>query len=113
MGELIVPRNPVAGAGIAVTFQGDTSNQAVYWEVVSVDPNTGVEYPGRGYLKWRRTRTDAAGLSINYYFGPPPGKGLVPRYDTGRLYDTPYVLYDDNPAFLNHLDRIRARAAPC
>lgn len=110
MAELIAPRNPNAGAGVAVTFKGSAPNHAVYWELKSVDPDTGVEYPGRGYLKWQRTRTDAAGLSVNYYFGPPPGKGLVPLYDTGRLYDTEYVLYDDNPVFLNYHDRVKARA---
>lgn len=70
MARLILPRHPNAGAGVAVTFQGDAPNQGVYWEVVSVDPVTGTEGLGRGMLKWERTRTDGAGLTVNYYFAP-------------------------------------------
>jgi hypothetical protein len=68
MAKLILPRHPTAGAGAAVTFQGDAPNQGVYWEVVSVDPDTGAEGLAHGSLKWQRTRTNGAGQSVNYYF---------------------------------------------
>ena len=70
MAELILPRQPTAGAGVAVTFQGRGPNQGVFWEVVSVDPDTGAEGLARGSLKWQWTRTNRAGLSVNFYFAP-------------------------------------------
>ena len=70
MARLILPRHPTAGAGVAITFQGHSPNQGVFWEVVSVDPETGVEGLARGSLKWQWTRTDGAGLSVNFYFAP-------------------------------------------
>jgi hypothetical protein len=70
MAKLILPRHPTAGAGVAVTFQGRGPNQGVFWEVVSVDPDTGAEGLASGSLKWQWTRTDRAGLSINFYFAP-------------------------------------------
>ena len=48
MAGLILPRHPTAGAGVAVTFQGRAPNQGVFWEVVSVDPDTGAEGLARG-----------------------------------------------------------------
>lgn len=108
MSQLLVPRHPTAGAGIAVTFQGDAPDQGVFWEVVSVDPNTGAENVARGYLKWTRTRTNGAGQSVNYYFAPASGSGQDIRYDTGRVYDTPNLAYDGNDLLVGN-DRIRVR----
>lgn len=109
MGELIVPRQPTAGAGIAITYQGTGPDQGVFWEVVSVDPNTGDEGLARGYLKYARTKTDGAGLSVNYYFAPPGDSGQSVRYDAGRIYDTPNLVYDGNDLLIGN-DRIRVRA---
>ena len=109
MAELVAPRKPTARAGVAVTYRGGTPNQAVYWEVVYVDPDTGAEWASRGYLKWRRTRTDAAGQSLNYYYAPDEDPGMTVKYDTGRVYDTPGLFYDGNPLVVGN-DLIRAKA---
>lgn len=109
MGELIAPRHPTAGAGVAVTFQGDAPDRGVFWEVVSVDPSTGVEGVSRGYLKWTRTRTNGAGQSVNYYFAPLKGVGQDIRYDSGRVYDTPNLVYEGQALMIGN-DRIRGRA---
>ena len=108
MGQVIIPRNPSAGGAVAITYQGQP-NKAVYWEVFNIDPKTGEEGVGRGCLKWRCTRTNKAGLSLNFYFAPKAGRGLELRYDTGRIYDTHQLTYDDNPALLEHGDRIKTR----
>lgn len=108
MSELIVPRQPTAGAGIAITYQGASPDQGVFWEVVSIDPNTGVEGVARGYLKWARTRTNGAGQSVNYYFAPAADSGQEIRYDTGRVYDTPNLVYDGNDLLVGN-DRIRVK----
>ena len=79
MGKLILPRYPTAGAGIAITFQGDAPNQGVFWEVVGVDPETGNEGPAVGALKWEQTRTNAASLSINFYSAPGGAAGMIDR----------------------------------
>ena len=109
MGRLIIPRQPEAGAGIAITYQGDAPDQGVFWEVVSVDPNTGAEGLSRGYLKWARTRTNGAGQSVNYYFAPPGDSGQALRYSAGRIYDTPKLVYDGDDLLVGN-DRIRARS---
>lgn len=109
MGELIAPRHPTAGAGVAVTFQGDAPDRGVFWEVVSVDFNTGAEDVARGYLKWQRTRTNGAGQSVNFFFAPTGDSGQDIRYDTGRIYDTPNLVYEGQALMIGN-DRIRARA---
>lgn len=79
MGKLILPRQPHAGAGIAITFQGEAPNQGVFWEVVGVDPESGAEGQAVGSLKWEQTRTDAASLAINYYCAPRGAAGRIDR----------------------------------
>jgi len=68
--SILIPKMPHVGGGCMITFVGDNPDQAVYWELVSIDPATGFEGAPLGTLKWDKTKTDGAGLSVNPYFAP-------------------------------------------
>jgi hypothetical protein len=68
--KLSMQTQPRIGAGGVVTAIGDAVDQALYWELVSYDPATGLEGVAMGSLKYQRTRTDAAKLSANIYYAP-------------------------------------------
>ena len=73
---LIARFHPRPGGGGAVTFRGSVPNQAVYWSLVSVNEETGVEGPALGRLKWSKTHTGASRCCLNFYFAsqtPTPG----------------------------------------
>ena len=71
MARLILPRQPTAGAGVAVTFQGRCPNQGVLLGSGECGPGHWREEGlARGSLKWQRTRTNGAGQSVNFYFAP-------------------------------------------
>jgi hypothetical protein len=67
---ILAPFKPHIRGGGVITAGGTAPDQALYWELVSVDPVTGQEGPPLGRLKWSYTKTDKAGLSVNLYFAP-------------------------------------------
>jgi hypothetical protein len=67
---LIAVGQPLIAGGVALTVVGNTVGQAVYWELVSYDPETGAEGPALGQLMYNKTVTDGAMHSKNYYFSP-------------------------------------------
>ena len=68
--KLLAPFQPRVKGGGVITVAGDSPDQALYWELVSFDPETGMEGPPLGSLRWDHTRTDQAGLSVNVYLAP-------------------------------------------
>ncbi len=79
--QLFISGQPRVGGGTALTAIGDAVNQAVYWELVSYDPDTEEEGVALGSLMFARTITDAAKRSKNYYFAPsdPAQAGRLDR----------------------------------
>jgi hypothetical protein len=79
--QLIASRPACISAGIVITAVGSAVDQALYWELVSFDPATGLEGPPLGSLKYQRTRTEAAQLSTNIYYAPkdPTLAGKIDR----------------------------------
>ncbi len=84
---IILPSQPRIGGGVVVTAVGDGPDQAIYWELVGLDPETGEEGPGLGSLKWQVTRTDASNRSANIYQAPtdPAYAGRTERIKTRRV----------------------------
>jgi hypothetical protein len=78
---LLVPRRPHIGSGAVITAVGEGAGQALYWELVSYDPETETEGPAYGSLKWDHTRTDASQRSANIYSAPtdPALAGKIDR----------------------------------
>jgi hypothetical protein len=68
--KLLAPFQPRVKGGGVITVVGDCPDQALYWELVSFDRETGLEGPPLGSLRWDHTRTDQAGLSVNVYLAP-------------------------------------------
>lgn len=68
--QLSASRQPTIKGGTSLTAIGDLVGQAVYWELVSYDPVTGLEGAALGSLLYNITITDAAMHSKNYYFSP-------------------------------------------
>lgn len=68
--KLSIPNQPCIGGGGVITAIGEAIDQALYWELVSFDPDSGLEGPPLGSLKYPRTRTDAARLTANIYYAP-------------------------------------------
>jgi hypothetical protein len=68
--QLSVTSQPQIGGGTALNVIGDAVNQAVYWELVSYDPETETEGPAMGSLLYEKTITDSAMHSKNYYLSP-------------------------------------------
>jgi hypothetical protein len=66
---------------------GDAVDQAVYWELVSYDPETESEGVAMGSLLYEKTVTDGAKLCKNFYFAPT------------------------DPAMAGKTDRVKARTA--
>ena len=56
--------------GVVLTAVGDAPDQALYWELVGLDPETQAEVPGLGSLKWSVTRTDGGSRTVNLYQSP-------------------------------------------
>jgi hypothetical protein len=79
--KLLAPFQPRVKGGGVITVVGDSPDQALYWELVSFDPATGLEGPPLGSLRWDHTRTDQAKLSLNIYLAPtdPALAGKVDR----------------------------------
>jgi hypothetical protein len=67
---VLVPFISRIGGGGAITVVSTEENRAIYWELVSYDPETGFEGPAYGSLKWEMTKTDATKRSMNFYFAP-------------------------------------------
>ncbi|MFA5112615.1 MAG: hypothetical protein WC443_14480 [Desulfobaccales bacterium] len=84
---LLAPASPCIKGGAVLTAVGDGPDQALYWEVASLDPDTGEEGPGLGSLKWQITRTDASSRSVNLYQAPtdPAYTGRVERVRVRRI----------------------------
>lgn len=70
MARLIVRFQPRVGIGGVITWQGDRANQAVFWELKSVNIITGVEGAPYGSLLYDRTHTDKSYLCTNIYTAP-------------------------------------------
>jgi hypothetical protein len=68
--KILAPFIPRIGGGGVITAVADYPDQALYWELVSFDPATGLEGVPFGSLKWDHTRTDKAGLAVNIYLAP-------------------------------------------
>jgi hypothetical protein len=85
--KLLASNQPAIGSSAALTVMGDQVDQAVYWELVSHDPETGLEGPPMGSLLYEYTKTDGAMSGKNYYFAP------------------------SNPAFAGKIDRVKAKIA--
>ena len=83
---VIVPSQPRIKGGAVLTAIGDVPDQALYWELLGLDPDTGEEIPGLGSLKWRVTRTDASSRAVNLYQSPtdPALAGRVERIRVRR-----------------------------
>jgi hypothetical protein len=79
--KILVPFSPRIGGGGVITVMADYPDQALFWELVSVNPGTGREGPPLGSLQWDHTRADKAGLSVNIYLAPanPALAGMVDR----------------------------------
>jgi hypothetical protein len=82
--KISMPTQPCIGGGGVVTAIGEAVDQALYWELVSYDPDTGLEGLPRGSLKYQRTRTDAAKLSTNIYYAPAD-PGLAGKIDRVKV----------------------------
>ncbi len=82
--KVLVPFKPRIGGGGVVTAVGGAPGLAVYWELVSYDPETGLEGPPLGSLKWDRSKTDKSGLAVNVYTAPTD-PGLAGRTDRVRV----------------------------
>lgn len=79
--KLLAPFNPRIGGGGVITALADYPDQALYWEVVSYDPETELEGAPLGSLKWDHTRANQAALSVNIYLAPtdPGDAGKIDR----------------------------------
>lgn len=84
MARLLAPFEPYPGGGGVLTFVGTAPGQAVYWDLVSYDPDTGLEDSPLGSLMYGVTITDMSSRATNAYFAPAvdPGDG---RYDRVRV----------------------------
>ena len=84
---LLAPTSPCIKGGAVLTAVGDIPDQALYWEVVGLDPETGEEGPGLGSLQWTVTRTDTSFRSVNLYRAPsdPAYAGWVERVKFRRI----------------------------
>ena len=83
---VIVPSQPRIKGGAVLSAVGDVPDQALYWELVGLDPETQAEGPGLGSLKWSVTRTDASSRAVNLYQSPtdPALAGRVERIRVRR-----------------------------
>jgi hypothetical protein len=77
--QVFASGQPTIKGGVPLTAIGDAANQAVYWEVVSYDPATGLEGEAVGSLLFDRTVTDGAKHSKNYYYAS------INPIDTGKI----------------------------
>lgn len=79
--KLLAPFSPRIGGGGVITALADYADQAIYWELVSYDPGTGLEGPPLGSLTWDHTRANKAALSVNIYLAPtePADAGKIDR----------------------------------
>ena len=68
--KLLTPFTPRIGGGGIITAVADYPGQALFWELVSFDPITGLEGAPQGSLKWDHTKADKGGLAANPYLAP-------------------------------------------
>ena len=68
--EIIIPFVPQVNAGGVVSLAGAIPGQAIYWELVGLEPLTQEEIAPYGSLKYDHTIADAAGNSANVYMAP-------------------------------------------
>jgi hypothetical protein len=75
----------IGGGGVITVSAGP--NQAIYWQLVSLDPDTQEEIPALGSLGWSKTKTDINGLTANLYYAPtdPDLTGRVDRVKVRRV----------------------------
>ena len=83
---VIVPSQPRIKGGVVLTAVGDAPDQALYWELAGLDPETQGEGPALGSLQWSVTRTDASSRAVNLYQSPtdPALAGRVERIRVRR-----------------------------
>ena len=84
---ILTPSPPRINSGAVITAVGDAPDQALYWELLGLDPDTGEEGPALGTLKWQVTRTDASCRAVNLYQAPknPAYAGRVERFKERRV----------------------------
>jgi len=85
--KLMAPFQAQVKGGGVITAVADSPGQALYWELVGLDPVTGQEGAPYGSLRWDHTRANQAGLSCNIYLAPT------------------------NPALAGHTDRVKVSHA--
>jgi hypothetical protein len=85
--NISVSSPPRIKSGAVLTAVGDAPDQAIYWEVLGLDPESGEEGPALGSLKWSVTRTDASCRSVNLYQSPtdPLYAGRTERFKIWRV----------------------------
>lgn len=79
--RLLAPFQPHVKGGGVITAVADAPGQALYWELVGLDPATGQEGEPYGSLRWDHTQASQSGLSCNIYLAPidPEMSGRIDR----------------------------------
>ncbi|GEM_PF-1394628 len=70
MPALITPPPTRIGGGLVLSALADSPGQAIYWEVVGVDLDTGLEVAPLGSLRWAVRQADPSGYATNIYLAP-------------------------------------------
>ena len=100
--EISAPFKPYIGAGGVLTVSTGVPEQAIYWELVSWDPDTETEGVAYGSLKYSKTKTDAGGFSTNIYTGPtnPALVGLIDRVKVkcGEAFGVDFISISVSPS---------------
>jgi len=100
--ELSAPFKPFIGAGGVLTVSTGLIDVAVYWELVSWDPDTETEGVAYGSLKYSKNKTDKAGFATNVYIAPtnPALVGLIDRVKVkcGEAFDVDFISFSVSPS---------------
>jgi hypothetical protein len=84
--EILAPFQPRIKGGGVITVKGEAPGQAIFFELVSIDPESGEEGPAWGSLRWPLRRTDGSSLATNIYLAPidPAYAGGIDRVKVRR-----------------------------
>ena len=66
----MAPPPACIGGGLVLTAEADYPGQAIYWELVGVDQDSGMEISPLGSLRWDRRRAGNTRLATNLYLAP-------------------------------------------
>jgi hypothetical protein len=99
MGDrLKVPFRAYVKGGGVLTFVGTAENQAVYWSLLALDPNTGLYWGPMGELAKVVTLTDKSRCATNAYLAPDHDPairyGMGYKFGDGVRYGEGVDLYD-------------------